>query len=139
MISKSLVCALSFVLIMSCTISNAIAQENCDNAYSQAYQSCMNNSSGATFEMIDCISAEYQYQDTLLNAAYKKLMRNLSTDRQKALKEAQKAWIKFRDSNCDFYYDPDGGSMARITSNDCLMSMTAERAKELNDLSNMDN
>ena len=33
---------------------------------------------------------------------------------EKQLLEAQRAWIKFRDTNCDFYYDPDGGTMARV-------------------------
>ncbi|MGB0126460.1 MAG: lysozyme inhibitor LprI family protein [Rhodocyclaceae bacterium] len=50
------------------------------------------------------------------------------------MQEAQRAWIKFRDANCDFYYDPEGGSLARVSANDCMMSSTARRAKELESL-----
>jgi uncharacterized protein YecT (DUF1311 family) len=32
------------------------------------------------------------------------------------------------------YYDPDGGSMARLSANDCMMMSTAMRAKELENL-----
>ncbi len=42
----------------------------------------------------------------------------------------QKLWIKYRDANCEFYYDPDGGSLARILSNDCMLTMTKDRAIE---------
>jgi len=47
------------------------------------------------------------------------------------LQEAQRAWIKYRDTNCDFYYDPDGGTLARVNANSCMMTSTADRAREL--------
>lgn len=138
MISKSFLYGLSFALISSVSMSATAQEDDCILPYSQAYHDCMDNSSGATYEMLDCIGAEYEYQDALLNTAYKKLMRNLSAERKKTLKQAQKAWIQFRDGNCSFYYDPEGGSLARIMGNDCSMRMTAERAKELDELSSME-
>ncbi len=57
-------------------------------------------------------------------------MAQLSESRKKALKDAQRAWIKYRDANCHFYDDSDGGSMGAITVNECFMSATASRAKE---------
>jgi len=47
------------------------------------------------------------------------------------LVEAQRAWIKFRDANCGFYADPERGSAARMTANECFLNATADRAKEL--------
>ena len=47
---------------------------------------------------------------------------------------AQRAWITYRDANCSFYFDPDGGTIARVNSNSCFMSATATRAKELETL-----
>ena len=53
------------------------------------------------------------------------------TERKNALVEAQRAWIKFRDANCGFYADPEGGSAARMIANECFLNATADRAKEL--------
>jgi uncharacterized protein YecT (DUF1311 family) len=58
-------------------------------------------------------------------------MSGLSAERKKQLQEAQRLWLKYRKANCDFYYDPDGGSIARVNANDCFMSAIATRAKEL--------
>ncbi len=101
---------------------------------SKQFSACMDKSGGVTQDMVECIGAETQRQDLRLNKSYKALMATLSPERKKQLQEAQRAWIKFRDSNCSFYFDPDGGSMARINANDCVMTMTANRAKELENL-----
>lgn len=81
--------------------------------------------------MIACISAETKRQDVRLNEHYNKLSSKLSTNRKKALVEAQRAWMKFRDANCRFYYDPEGGSSARMTADECLLNATADRVREL--------
>ena len=98
------------------------------------FNACMEKSGDTTQGMVECIGAETQRQDARLNKAYKALMANLSAERKKQLQEAQRVWIKFRDANCGFYYDPDGGSIARVNANDCVMTMTSNRAKELEDL-----
>ena len=51
--------------------------------------------------------------------------------RQAQLQQVQRAWIKYRDANCGFYDDPDGGSLARVSANDCMMATTTRRAREL--------
>ncbi len=130
MISKKFFYGVNLALISSFSCAIVIAQENCNLQYSQAYESCMNNA-GATPELINCINAEYEYQDALLNSAYQKLMRNFTPQRQKTLKQAQKAWIKFREANCEAHYDPEGGSIASVNAHECSMRMTAERVKEL--------
>jgi uncharacterized protein YecT (DUF1311 family) len=102
-----------------------------DREFSKDFEACLDKAGGVTPAMIDCISAELKRQDALLNQNYRQLMASLSAGRKKALQEAQRAWIKFRDTNCDFYYDPGGGSAARIDANECLLNATADRAKEL--------
>ena len=104
-----------------------------DEGLSKKYSSCMNKSV-STQDMVECIVSEYKTQDARLNNAYKLLQQKLSADRKKQLLEAQRLWIKYRDANCSFYYDPDGGSMARLSANDCMMISTAKRAKELENL-----
>jgi len=85
----------------------------------------------STTDVVECIGVEHKAQDRNLNAAYKALMGSLSSERQKQLRTAQRAWITYRDANCDFYFDPDGGTIARLQANECVLSMTAQRAAEL--------
>lgn len=99
--------------------------------YSKAFTTCMDGSGGVTFDMVECMNAELTRQDAKLNAEYKVLMKSLSTERKTQLRNAQRAWITYRDENCAFYYDPDGGTMARLEANMCMLRMTAERANEL--------
>ena len=106
-----------------------------DIGLSKQFSSCMDKAGGVTMDMLECIDAETKLQDGRLNKAYRAAMSPLSADRKKQLQQAQRAWITYRDANCGFYADPEGGSMARIIANDCFMSATATRAKELETLS----
>lgn len=115
-------------LILCCLSQVASAD---DVGLSKQFPACMDKSGGVTVDMLDCIGAETKRQDARLNKAYKEAMPQLSPARKKQLQEAQRTWIKYRDANCNFYADPDGGTMATVSSNDCFMSATASRAKEL--------
>jgi uncharacterized protein YecT (DUF1311 family) len=97
----------------------------------QEYSTCLQQSNGVTAEMINCILAETVRQDARLNRNYQNLLSKLAPERKSTLIEAQRAWIKFRDTNCGFYADPEGGSAARMAANECLLNATAERATEL--------
>ena len=99
---------------------------------SKEHSDCVDKASkGTTADMFQCEGEELDRQDARLNDAYKKLMSKLSPDRKKALLKAQRAWIKFREANCDYWYDPHGGTAARLNASGCLLTMTATRAKEL--------
>ena len=122
------------MLIAFGLLLNAPALAAADSELSQTYSACMDKSKGVTSEMLDCISAEFTRQDDRLNENYKRLMSKLSGKRKEGLLEAQRAWIKFRDTNCSFYYDPEGGSAAHLSGTDCTLSATAARATELKNL-----
>lgn len=92
---------------------------------------CMDNSNGVTTQTLNCLSAEKSRQEIRLNKTYEEVMSQLSPERKKQLRTAQRAWITFRDANCSFYADPDGGTIARVSASDCFMSATASRAQEL--------
>ncbi|WP_027994660.1 lysozyme inhibitor LprI family protein [Simplicispira psychrophila] len=115
-------------VVLACASLTASAQ---DAALSPQYATCMDQSGGVTVGMIDCTTAETSRQDARLNRAYKTAMAAQSPERRKQLQTAQRAWIKFRDANCDFYNDPDGGSMARVSANQCMLTSTANRAQEI--------
>ena len=120
-------------VVLACASLTASAQ---DAALSPQFASCMDKSGGITIGMIECIGAETSRQDARLNRVYKKAMGELeSPERKKQLQTAQRAWIKFRDANCAYYYDPDGGSMARVSANQCMLTSTANRAQEIERLS----
>jgi len=108
--------------------ASSFAQES---GYSQQYSACMEKSGGVTVDMLDCIGEEYRRQDARLNAFYKAVSAKLEPARRKPLLDAQRAWIQYRDLNCKFYADPDGGTMATIEANSCMLTMTAARAQEL--------
>src|SRR5262245_8683146 len=105
-----------------------------DDNMSKEYLDCMDKSGGVTVSMLECNGDESDRQDAQLNENYKKLMSKQSRGQKKALVEAQRAWLKFRKTNCDFYYDPNGGSAARLGGSGCWLTMTATRARELKDL-----
>jgi uncharacterized protein YecT (DUF1311 family) len=99
---------------------------------SKEYSACLGKAVEGTWaDMLECNGDELDRQDARLNDTYKKLMSKLSHDRKKALLKAQRAWIKFREGNCDYYFDPDGGRAASLGAGGCLVRMTATRAKEL--------
>lgn len=120
---------LCMALLMACAPLMAMAAE--DVGLSKQHAACMDKSEGITMKMIACINDEYQRQDARLNKAYKALMAELSPERKKQLLAVQRAWIKYRDANCNFYGDPDGGSLARIDANGCMLRSAASRANEL--------
>jgi uncharacterized protein YecT (DUF1311 family) len=111
------------------TSSGLLAASETD--MSKQYTTCMDKANGANPDMIDCIMAEAKQQDARLNENYKRLMSKLSEERKKTLLEAQRAWIRFRDANCAFWDDPAGGQSAAITAKECFLTMTADRASEL--------
>ena len=102
--------------------------------YSQALGQCLDKAAGVTSAMIECLATETKIQDKYLNEAYKRLMGQLSKERKTELRNAQRLWNKYRDANCKFYYDPDGGTLARVDASDCILRETAERARELDSL-----
>jgi len=122
------------ILIMPWLLLNATPVAAADKNMSPEYATCIDKSNGVTGEMLDCMGAEFTRQDARLNENYKRLMAKLSAKRKEALLEAQRAWIKFRDANCNFYYDPEGGSAAHLAGTDCNLNATANRATELRNL-----
>ncbi|GAA5236017.1 DUF1311 domain-containing protein [Verticiella sediminum] len=98
---------------------------------SPAYVACMDKAGGVTQGMMNCIQTEAERQDARLNAAYKALGERIGQARKDTLRDAQRAWLRYRDANCAFYDDPDGGTLARVAANVCVMRMSAQRADEL--------
>lgn len=120
-----------FYRVMLCASLSLSVQVMAASNLSDPYTLCMEQSEGVTSRMIVCIGAEYDRQDQRLNQHYQQVMSGLSSARKSQLRTVQRQWLIYRDANCQFYADPDGGSLARVEANACLMRMTAARAEEL--------
>ncbi len=111
-----------------------------DDDLSKEYSNCIDKatSEGTTADMFQCNGEELDRQDARLNDTYKKLMSKLSRNQKKVLLEGQRAWIIFRKTNCELFYQhaggDDGGTAARFEFGGCSLNMTAARAKELESL-----
>lgn len=97
------------------------------------YTACRDKADDNYYEMDKCIGVELKRQDNRLNLNYKNAMKSLDeagqASREKKLKDAQKAWIIFRDKNCNMEASyAEGGRLENIIYGDCLIRLTRERA-----------
>ena len=101
----------------------------------------------STLGMVECIGVETAAWDGLLNATYRAVMESardadatgdvLSEEhtRVATLRDAQRAWIAFRDADCLAQAARWGlGSLGQVSAANCLLSMTAERTIHLRGL-----
>ena len=88
---------------------------------------------GNTYQMVECLKAKTAQWDKRLNIAYQKAVQDAVPAQRDQLRAAQRLWIQYRDANC-LYYDMGEGTIARIDAGECMRSMTAVRARELEGL-----
>ncbi len=114
-----------FTLIGLLLIVNAAAREQkqkepCEEARTQ-------------FESNQCAHKQFLAADGELNKVYNKLMSTLDNAEERAkLKDAELAWLKYRDANCEyeaFFYR--GGTIRPMIQSLCLTRVTGARAAEL--------
>lgn len=84
------------------------------------------------FDMNQCAGKAYRAADETMNQVYRKLVAMLDEGEKAKLKEAQVAWLKYRDTNCEFVGDQyAGGSIRPLIEATCLADMTKSRTTEL--------
>lgn len=117
-------------LVLACLSLPAAAQEiDCANTMVQS-------------ELNQCAYQDWEAADAQLNTVYKQAMAllkdwdaNLPKDEQggaEALKEAQRAWITFRDMACAAEgYAMKGGSAEPLLIYGCMRQLTEERVSHL--------
>jgi uncharacterized protein YecT (DUF1311 family) len=84
--------------------------------------------------MNQCASKEYAALDAELNTQYNAQMGYLKTPvRKKALQDAQKKWIAFRDADCQYQAGKreEGGSLWPLAQAQCLSAQTKVRVEQL--------
>jgi uncharacterized protein YecT (DUF1311 family) len=81
-----------------------------------------------------CADADYKAADAKLNQAYAKVMKRLGDDAdgRKLLQGAQRAWIAFRDAECNFQTNGSkDGTIYPMEVSLCRRGLTEERTKAL--------
>ncbi len=85
-------------------------------------------------DMNVCAGDNYAAADSALNRTYAGAMAQQDDAASKtALRDAERAWISYRDKECDFEIGPqaDGGSIWPMEMSNCLEDKTAARIREL--------
>ncbi len=121
----------SLALLLTLSAAGLVQAQPTSDGLTRQYDNCMDQSEGVTQAMVECMGQEYDIQDARLNAAYRQLRANLTDSRATQLRDVQRLWIQWRDANCGFYNDPEGGTLARVLANECMVTTTAQRAAEL--------
>ncbi len=104
----------------------------------------------SNYDMKMCANEDWKKADAELNAAYDKAIasaresyRSTRTaqgyenmpDSEAILRDAQRAWVSFRDANCKYQYQVYyGGTHAPLAHVLCMADMTKMRVKELRQL-----
>lgn len=93
----------------------------------------------ARHEDIGCASEAFDNADKKLNETYKALFASLDQEGKGKLKEAQRAWIQFRDADTALAYhnSGEGGSLGGLIATNHKLDLTLEREKQLEEFFNV--
>jgi len=79
-----------------------------------------------------CENRRYADAQGELDAAYQDLLRHLDETQRQKLRVAQRAWVRFRDTNAEFQASlAQGGTLGPLLKVGSLTEMTKARASEL--------
>lgn len=93
---------------------------------------CNNSFAQTQGEMNEIANASYKKTDAELNKVYKQLMAILDQNEKPLLIQAEKDWVKFRDSHCTFEASQyEGGSIKPLIYFNCLEESTRKRIIEI--------
>ncbi len=127
LISRPALAALAVLAVFGTTDAfaageGAEAPDPCDKANSQ-------------YELNQCYGREYEKADAKLNKVYQALLKKLEHPREKVLlREAEQAWLSYRDKECAFETSgSEGGSIHPMVLSICLMNKTTAHTAELDE------
>lgn len=129
-------------LLVALVLGSTAAQAASD------YDKCIEELGDSMAAMKECAYRDFQTEDAKLNVAYKNvknLFAELSRtetgypfDTYKQLSQrlvaAQKAWIAFRDTDCELKTESIGGTLEGLEITGCQTEMTKERTEFLQKL-----
>ncbi|MBS0276429.1 MAG: DUF1311 domain-containing protein [Proteobacteria bacterium] len=83
-------------------------------------------------EMNICAGHELEQANATINNLYKETMAKYDAEGQAMLRKSERAWIAFRNAECDFRTSGSkGGSIWPLVHAQCLTELTRARIKQL--------
>ena len=125
---------LVFLLISSISISGQYKDALISRMSDLRNSVFANVDEGNDFEQKEALRKTEEEWDKELNIVYQKIMKVTDAVTKNKLRNAQRAWIKFRDSEVEKSYytnNPNGGSMGILFSLNTAAKLTEERAVQL--------
>jgi uncharacterized protein YecT (DUF1311 family) len=80
---------------------SARMRQDAPKGITEAFYGCVDKASG-NIEQAYCLTQERERQDRRLNATYQSLLRKLDENQKKNLIEAERDWLRFRNSTIGF-------------------------------------
>ena len=118
-LSFPLLAILGTSLIISVTAQKSPPKDPCANPQTQA-------------EMNICAGKDYKAADAALNRVYNQLTSKLEGAERAKLKDAESAWLKYRDADCDYEASFfEGGTIQPMILSSCFARVTKARTAEL--------
>lgn len=112
-------------ILLACASAALSAQDDpqsCDDARTQ-------------MDMTQCAAMAYARADTALNQRYQQVLHGIEPARMETLREAQRAWIRMRDADCELENaEFEGGSIHPMLFALCQAHATRLRTGQLRDL-----
>jgi uncharacterized protein YecT (DUF1311 family) len=79
-----------------------------------------------------CYSRAVTAADAELNRVYRDVSAHLDAGRRTKLRDAQRAWLRYRDAHCAFMAsESEGGTLETVERLSCLADATRTRTREL--------
>ena len=125
---------LVFLLISSISISGQYKDALISRMSNFRNSVFANVDEGNDFQQKEALRKTEEEWDKELNIVYQKIMKTVNPVTKNKLRNAQRAWIKYRDSEIENSYyinNPDGGSMGILFSLNTAAKLTEERAVQL--------
>ena len=125
---------LVFLLISSISISGQYKDALISRMSNFRNSVFANVDEGNDFQQKEALRKTQEEWDKELNIVYQKIMKVADPVTKNKLRNAQRAWIKFRDSEVEKSYytnNPNGGSMGILFSLNTAAKLTEERAVQL--------
>ena len=125
---------LVFLLISSISISGQYKDALISRMSDFRNSVFANVDEGNDFQQKEALRKTEEEWDKELNIVYQKIMKVADPVTKNKLRNAQRAWIKFRDSEIENSYytnNPNGGSMGILFSLNTAAKLTEERAVQL--------
>ena len=125
---------LVFLLISSISISGQYKDALISRMSNFRNSVFANVDEGNDFQQKEALRKTEEEWDKELNIVYQKIMKTVNPVTKNKLRNVQRAWIKYRDSEIENSYyinNPDGGSMGILFSLNTAAKLTEERAVQL--------